>query len=187
MSMIVSIGLVAGFILPGLVIRAAYSRQHLGFLYIVSLAYGFWLLNLVVARWWGMSTDVFFLLITFEGFGLLSIVTFSSFRSFLQDRQKDIKPGIQNCLLRSWCSISQFWGLLIAWVLTVTYLNVVGTYTEMPADIWEHLGRIQDEYQYILKTDSIRGGEIYANKGEYRNALNYFERAHKIFSRAGAT
>jgi hypothetical protein len=162
--MIASIGLVAGFILPGLVIRAAYSRQHLGFLYIFSLAYGFWLLNLVIARWWGMSTDAFSLLITFEGFGLLSIVTFLSFKSFGQDRQNDISLGIQTCLLRSWCTIIQFWGLLIAWVLTVTYLNFVGPYTEMPADVWEHLGRIQDEYQYILKTDVIRGGEIYANK-----------------------
>lgn len=168
--MIASIGLVGGFVLPGLIITVAYSRQRLDFLYIFSLAYGFWLLNLVVARWWGMSTDVFSLLITFEGFGLLSIVAFSSFRSFRQDRQKNISLGIQTCLLRSWCLIIQFWGLiiqfwglLVAWTLTATYLNFVGPYTEIPADVWEHLGRIQDEYQYILKTDSIRGGEIYAN------------------------
>jgi hypothetical protein len=143
------------FLLPGMLLVSIFEIRHLRFLMAFSTSYALFLFTLVPFKYAGGEVGIFTFLINIE---ILLILIFA----IRKLRQKSEGPNqfemgfylhflvwFKELLISIRDNYyTLFVGLLLL-VVTILYVQYIGPYTEIPADVWHHLGEFQRQYREI--------------------------------------
>jgi len=161
------------FFFPGIALRISLRRGAFSYAELLAVSLIFWLMNAVIWRTFGMPVNHIGLMMFLEA----ATVLFAIGAVARKGLASDFRSGrVSSLLTRSWFQlISAYRGLWIILSILITYLQFVGPYTEVPADFWEHLGRINEEYRFLVKAGHVNdlglggflSGHFFSEAGRY--------------------
>ena len=162
------------FMVPGCVFVALIRLKGPKILNGIFISYFMMVVPLVVARFTPLTRIEFWILWTLLWLICLGLAFLAASR--MEKAQQANVRSISTFF--DWQRFNQspdyLFGLCCG-ALAMCYGYTVGMYTEIPADVWEHLGRVQHEIFLIQATDSVFGGasnfitikDIFSEHGRY--------------------
>ena len=162
------------FMVPGCVFVALIRLKGPKILNGIFVSYFMVVLPLIVARLTPLSSIEFWSLWTLLWLISLGLASWAAPRTETAKHANALRISA----FFDWQRIRQSPDYLVSFccgAIAMCYGYTVGVYTEIPADVWEHLGRVQNEIFLIQATDSVFGGasnfitikDIFSEHGRY--------------------
>ncbi len=175
------------FFAAGILIAYLVGLRKLGPLIAFPLSYLLLVINLMAVKALDGSVGVYSLLINGQILLLatLTVARAEPRRRVIRDTL-EVAAALRQSFQQTWRQQMPVFASVIVFAALTAYFLYVGPYTEVPADAWVHIGKLQESHQTIITTGTFRSvDEWTALLG--KNAFYWYDLHAYLFDLAGIT